>query len=285
MEDTQLTLPPIGAALPAALAFRKNLVCYTEDASTVVEYLQNLKLQYLLWDDYDCIDVKNKPDVGTVLILPNIDKILILQQDKLAKYLQTMASQKTAFFTAIATVSLDFSPYANMTAYLKRQFWFACGEPRIQDLVELSLQELAPLREALAQIHVQPSIRRYILDVVVHLRVHRFAKQATGGGCSSRALGDMLDLCQTLALAQERQFVVPDLVRLAAQWYFPFHIELIQDPSHEISLQFGSDPDIVAQVLYKLQDFSIQRAEKTKYPLYFQYMVLRDVLHRVVPPI
>ncbi|SCV01479.1 LAME_0G16468g1_1 [Lachancea meyersii CBS 8951] len=285
MDLSQPALPPMGAALPASLAFRKNLVCYTSDASTVVEYLQNLKLPYCIWDDYECVEAKERPDTGTVLVLPNVDKSLVRHQDQLAKYLQVMRQRETPFFAAIATVSPEFVPYAHMTAYLKRQFWFACHEPRPQDLVELSELELPSLRSTLRQIHVHQSIRRYVLDIVVHLRVHRFSKQASGGGCSAHALGDMLELCQTLALAQERTFVVPDLVKLAAQWYFPFHIEVIQDPRHEISLQFGSDPDLVAQVLEKLRNFSLHRSRETQYPLYFQFMVLRDVLRIVVPPI
>ncbi|SCU92269.1 LAFA_0F09186g1_1 [Lachancea sp. 'fantastica'] len=285
MDSTQPVLPPIGAALPAALAFKRNLVCYAADPSVLVEYLRHLKLPYCLWNDYDNIESKEKPEKGTVLVLPNVDKTLVLQQDKLARFLQVMRSQPTPFFAAIATVSPEFVPYTQMTAYLKRQFWFACQNPRPKDLVKLSEEELPQLRSAIGKIHIHPSIRRYILDIIVHLRVHRFAKQASGGGCSANALRDMLELCQTLALAQERSFVVPELVKQAAHWYFPFHIELIQDPRHEISLQFGSDPDLVAQVLTKLQDFSLQRSQESNYPLYFQHMVLRDVLRVIVPPI
>ncbi|SCU89755.1 LANO_0D06260g1_1 [Lachancea nothofagi CBS 11611] len=285
MDTSDPSLPPMGAALPASLAFRKNVVCYTSDASTVVEFLQTLQLPYSIWDDYDCIEAKSKPETGMVLVLPNVDKTLALQQDKLAKYLQVMRSQDTPFFTAIATVSPGFVPYAHMTAYLKRQFWFACAEPRPQDLVELSEDEIEPLKVTLRQVHVHPSVRRYVLDIIVHLRIHRFAKQASGGGCSTRALGDMLELCQTLALAQDRSFVIPDLVKLASEWYFPFHLELIQDPRHEISLQFGSDPDLVTQLIDKLHSFSLQRTQETQYPLYFQYMVLRDVLEKIVPAI
>ncbi|CEP60917.1 Mtc2p LALA0_S02e02630g [Lachancea lanzarotensis] len=285
MDSSQPVLPPMGAALPAALAFRKNLVCYTSDPSVLIEYLQRLRLPYCLWDDYDCIDIKDKPETGTVLVLPNVDKTLNIQQDKLARFLQKMRTRQTPFFTAIATVSPEFVPYAHMTAYLKRQFWFACQDARPQDLVELAHEELPQLMSALGRIHVHPSIRRYVLDIIVHLRVHRFAKQASGGGCNANALRDMLELCQTLALAQERTFVVPELVKLAAHWYFPFHLELIQDPRHEISLQFGSDPDLISQVLTKLQNFSLERSQESHYPLYFQHMVLRDVLRIIVPPI
>lgn len=279
-------LPPIGTALPAALAFRKNLICYAEDPTVVVEYLQALRLSYTLWDDYDCIETKQKPEQEQVLLLPNLDMTRPLQQDKLAKFLQEMRSRSSpSYFTAIATVSPTFVPYVHITSYLKRQFWFACAGPCTDDLLDLHLESLPPLRAALGQVHVQHSIRRYVLDIIIHLRVHRFSNQSSGGGCSTHALRDMLELCQTLALDNKRTFVIPDVVKTASQWYFPFHLELVQDPSHEISLQFGSNPDLVAQLIGKLQNFSLHRSEKTQYPLYFQYMVVRDVLNLVVPAI
>ncbi|CUS20634.1 LAQU0S01e11122g1_1 [Lachancea quebecensis] len=285
MSCQEPSLPPMGTALPAALAFRKNLVCYCEDPTIVVEYLQSLQLPYVLWENYDSIGAREKPEAGQVLVLPNVDRTLTLQQDELAKFLQVMRSRDTPFFVAIATVSPDFVPYAHFTPYLKRQFWFACAEPATGDATDLREEALSQLRTSLRGIHVHHSIRRYVLDIIMHLRVHRFSSQASGGGCSTHSLRDTLELCQTLALVEERPFVVPDIVKTAAYWYFPFHLELIQDPSHEISLQYGSDPDLVAQLVNAMQQFSLDRASEIHYPLYFQYMVLRDVLNLVVPAI
>ncbi|CAR22530.1 Maintenance of telomere capping protein 2 [Lachancea thermotolerans] len=285
MSGQEPSLPPMGPTLPAALAFRKNLVCYCEDPTVVVEFLQALHLPYALWENYDDIDARPKPEAEQVLVLPNVDRLLTLQQDKLAKFLQVMRSRDTPFFAAVATVSPGFVPYAHFTPYLKRQFWFACAEPMTGGATDFNEETLPQLRNSLRKVHVHHSIRRYVLDIIMHLRVHRFSSQASGGGCSTHSLRDILELCQTLALAEERAFVVPDIVKTASYWYFPFHLELIQNPSHEISLQYGSDPDLVAQLVNAMQQFSLQRASEIHYPLYFQYMVLRDVLNLVVPAI
>ncbi|SCW02492.1 LAFE_0F07624g1_1 [Lachancea fermentati] len=282
------SLPPFRDSLLGALGCTKNLVCYTDDASLVVEQLRKQKLPYVIWDNYDNIESREKPFNAHILVLPNLDKTLGWQQDRLGRYLQDMrALDPTPFFIAIATVSSSFVPHRHMTAYLKRQFWFACAEPQpgSQDVLSIDEASLARYRAALAEVFVHPSVRRYVLDLIIHIRVHRLAKQATGGGCSTNALKDMLAVCQVLALLQGKSFVIPDIVKTASMWYFPFHIDLIEDPADEISLQYGSDPALVADLVHKLQNFSLSKSVETNYPLYFQFMVLRDVLSNVIPAI
>ncbi|SCV00301.1 LAMI_0G04148g1_1 [Lachancea mirantina] len=282
-------LPSFAVALSAALVGRKNLVCLADDASTVVETLQKQDLPFAVWENYETVSGTPLPADSQVLVLPNADRMLQLDQDRLAKYLQEARATRAPFFVAIATVSQEFVPYRHFTSYLKRQFWFACAAPDANDTTDVipdrSLPALLQRRAAAAAVHVHTLIRRNILDVIIHIRVHRLAQQASGGGCSTVALRNVYELCQVLESGFGRSYVVPATVKLAAFLYFPFHIDLIDDPAEDISLLYGSDPHLVAEVLDKLQRFSIQRTHETQYPFYLQYLLLQDVLANVVPAI
>ncbi|XBW36996.1 hypothetical protein QEN19_002576 [Hanseniaspora menglaensis] len=136
-------------------------------------------------------------------------------------------------------------------------------------------------------------LKQYILDIVVHLRMHRFSIQGKSGGISSISLNDMMQLSILLAITyellikisdckedssnieddmnvedEEDTVVTPDIVKIASRWYFPFKLQLTYKRKNNLktknfrkdySVQFGSDKKIVDELISNLYDLSLKK--------------------------
>ncbi|CCF57971.1 hypothetical protein KAFR_0D03230 [Kazachstania africana CBS 2517] len=137
----------------------------------------------------------------------------------------------------------------------------------------------------LEDVYVQSSIRRYILDIMVHIRMHRLAYNAKGGGAHTRSLADVLLLSKLISRDCKRAFVTPKEVKAAAVWYFPMHICLISRASMDTSILYGSRKELVQQFLEKIVQVKNIKQRELNNPLFLEYLVVKDVLTKIVPPI
>ncbi|CCH59386.1 hypothetical protein TBLA_0B05580 [Henningerozyma blattae CBS 6284] len=225
--------------------------------------------------------------------------------------------------------------------WLKQKFWLACTEPDTeavnqQGLTSLISNPFSTSNNSFATVEknsndssnsinninntgiefdlekaisVTPVVRRYIMDLMIQVRNHRFTHHSSGGGASTSALKALLELARMISLSKNKTFVTPRDVKLAACWYFPSHINIITDSSMDSSILYGSKPDLVDELLsifakLKLKqntkkstskinnDIKYQNFNNTEEivdyelnPLFLEYWVIRDVISKVVPPV
>lgn len=219
--------------------------------------------------------------------------------------------------------------------WLKNKFWIACASPNkaevnykfqstfvyendetkrhdnvsvkdISDIASLSLKNSSSTISEFdleKDIKVIPPLKRYIMDIMVHIRMHRLTVNHLVGGAFSNALNDLLELSRIIAFDKGVTFTTPADIKLACYWYFQSHIELIKIAQDDNSILYGSKPELVNDVLetfasLKLQQLPNYKDENYKKPknapdivdyninpLFLEYWVIRDVISKVVPPV
>lgn len=173
----------------------------------------------------------------------------------------------------------------NLRDWLKHRFWLACYDLH-QGLTIPSPLEVEDFKTIDPQVSCKHSIRRYILDIVVHLRMHRLLDTTKGGGAHTGSLNDVVALAKLLSYHKfNKRFVTPDHVKMACVWYFPLHLELIRNASMDISVLYGSKPDMVDGFLEKISQLKVAQSNMAQNPLFLETLIVKDVLKRVVPPV
>ncbi|PKY00084.1 hypothetical protein P168DRAFT_322542 [Aspergillus campestris IBT 28561] len=114
--------------------------------------------------------------------------------------------------------------------------------PREHPLVDQAAVE--KLEEAANAVIVNADLIRYHQDIVVFLRLSR----AVAGGISSRSNILFMKLSKFLAALHGIDFLTPSIVALAAKKVFRHRI-VVATTEDDRSLQYGSDPAVVAQIL------------------------------------
>lgn len=164
-----------------------------------------------------------------------------------------------------------------MIPYLRHQFWFACGEDMGQ------WQDSVVAESIVDSVYMHHSIRRYILDLIVHLRMHRLSKPNQGGGAHSRSLSDMTLLCKWIALTSGSSFITPDMVQTACERYFPWHLQLIESSKEDPSVMYGSQEELVDELINRFDTFAIKMAQEYKNPLFKQLCIVQSVMKDIIP--
>ncbi|KAF8534536.1 hypothetical protein BDD12DRAFT_408280 [Trichophaea hybrida] len=121
------------------------------------------------------------------------------------------------------------------------------------------------IRALVADVSISTEIGRYVLDIVVFLRMHRAVK----GGVSTQGTVDFELLVKCLAPLHGLDFVTPALASLAVFKVYSHRIELVQRVEDERSIMWGSSPEAVE--LY-LKQVDVEA-------------VIEDVLARVRAPL
>ncbi|CDR43284.1 CYFA0S11e03180g1_1 [Cyberlindnera fabianii] len=152
-----------------------------------------------------------------------------------------------------------------LSDYLKLAFWFQqpyLPSYEIHDKPDLfSGQSLTRtsissdrIRSMLTQLNkiksitIVPEMKRYIYDIVIFVRTHR----CVSTGLPTKTINDLEVLCRTLCVVFEREFVIPTIVKLAARKLIPLKITMIS-PELEPTLQWGSDPELVREMLKRVK--------------------------------
>lgn len=108
-------------------------------------------------------------------------------------------------------------------------------------------------------------IKTYIYDIVIFVRTNRFVV----GGLPTFVLGEFKQFVAIYAVLHGYEYVVPEMVRQAAYSLLPIRIHMLKDPQKEPSIQYGSDPALVSQIL-----------DKVDIPI-----IIDEVMGKIQPPI
>ncbi|EJS42968.1 YKL098W [Saccharomyces arboricola H-6] len=205
--------------------------------------------------------------------------------------------------TAPPKTRIFLPPCIHIDSWLKHKFWFACAPPRLnfESSSESSIstettkeedQEAEERRSTvlneeanLDDVFVGSNVKRYILDIMVHLRTHRLTYNAKAGGIYTSSLDNVILLSRLIGLHSGKMFVSPSHVKEASMWYFPMHLELVQRSSMDSSLLYGSDPKLVDEMLEKLAKIRYEEVSEFENPLFLESLVVKNVLSKVVPPV
>ncbi|EAA32252.1 hypothetical protein GE21DRAFT_7274 [Neurospora crassa] len=109
----------------------------------------------------------------------------------------------------------------------------------------LSDSEIAHLAQLSLNVCVDIDVRRYQMNIVAFLRMHR----AVSGGITPQATKHFEQLMRSLAPLHGLDFVTPALVGLAAKKVYLHRIEIVASPERERSMQWGSEPVAVEAML------------------------------------
>ncbi|GCE97095.1 maintenance of telomere capping protein 2 [Zygosaccharomyces mellis] len=276
--------------------------------------LRNIVERLYLSEGVSCYVLKNIPQeelptssdqthTGVeVIIIPQVHKLSKDEQNVLVRMMRSsqvsrpvrlfvgMISWNTTKESAMSgNIELALSSRITSEDWLKHKFWFASYEPNENEL-------FSPLTETTSEsiggeiqytdVHVNRSIHRYILDIMIHLRMHKLVDTTKGGGIHTSALKDVLILSQLIALCRfKKRFVTPEHVKLACIWYFPLHIEILKGSTMDASVLYGSRPELVEGMLKCIADVKLSKTVETENPLFLETVVVQDVLNRVVPPV
>lgn len=283
-ERSIFLLPSFEDGFNACKAQKCNFVCITGGhrketdmvINTITEAFQD---RALILDQYDEILLcPRNIELYTqyeFIVLKNLDGMDIMEQNRIAKWLQRLEHD----LPKILCVGL-VSDTHSMTSYLKDRFWFGTQAP------VGSIPDSHVSHATCSEVVIHSKIKRYISDIIIHIRMHRLASCSQFGGSGSRALKKILMLAQWMVVVEAlpgRTFATPDIIQQACMWYFPFHIDLIKNPNDEGSIMYGTKPELVAE-LFKCLKLGAQKVP-IENPLILESMIVRDVLNNVIPAI
>ena len=111
-------------------------------------------------------------------------------------------------------------------------------------LISQPSQDITHLTHLTSHVHLHPSIRSYLHNLVTFLRQHR----ALSRGASPHATRHLYALSHALAPLHGLDFVTPSLVALALRKVYPHRLVLVR-VEDEMSLQWGSSLEGVRSYL------------------------------------
>ncbi|CCD24591.1 Mtc2p NDAI_0D02770 [Naumovozyma dairenensis CBS 421] len=207
-------------------------------------------------------------------------------------------------------------PCIKLDDWLKHKFWLACSEPKVsthgktvpvcsnssQDTASISpgssidsgtessgsagtIQLLHEVHSSYSDVYLQPVVRKYILDIIVHIRMHRLSYRAKGGGAHMDSLKDVIQLSKLISINGGKKYIIPRYIKQAAAWYFPMHLNLINKPERDNSILYGSKIRLVNELLDKIIKVKSYEVEELENPLFLESLVVQDVLKKVIPPV
>lgn len=141
------------------------------------------------------------------------------------------------------------------------------------------------IKNDFSEVHIEPSVRRYILDIMVHLRMHRLSYHSKGGGIIKDALDSMILLCKLCSYDQGKMFVTPNIVKEMSFIYFPMHLVLINSARRDTSRLYGSNYKLIQEFLNNVSKVKMHMSNKLDNPLFLEYLVVQNVLSKIVPAI
>ncbi|AMD18872.1 HBL030Wp [Eremothecium sinecaudum] len=282
MTDPQFgrELPLFEAGFEACSVLHRNFICFTDKHERILMVLDpGLHAKTAVVEHYDEI-VKQPTQVEkyrsfSIIVLARLDEVSQMQQGRVAKWLLQLARNHSDL-VCIGTIKRA----AGLSGFLKSCFWFATQGPQ-GDIVGNKITGKSP-----NNVSVHVALKRYILDIIIHIRMHRLVVTAKGGGAGMNSLQDIIDLSQWMVAknaSSRKQFVTPDVIQQASVWYFPLHMELLKEPFHDSSVLYASDVKLVEELINQLKKLALRVGRDN--PLMLEIIVVKDVLSKVVPAI
>ncbi|AGO10425.1 AaceriABL031Wp [[Ashbya] aceris (nom. inval.)] len=276
--SSEASLPEFETGLSAALACKRNFACFASSPEEILGALPGSRLRVLLLEDFNSIGSEpflNGREAPHVIVLATMHDLPARKQNEVARWLR-MLKKSYSGLICVATIVAHDKRGLGTTNYLRRQFWFATRGPR-------RACDVLPVSEP-GVFTVHPAVHRYVLDILIHIRMHRLLDHSQAGGASSSSADDVLDLCQWLCSVNHptKTFVTPDDVQQACAWYFPMHLDVIRLPQQESSVLYGTSMKVAEDLLSGLHTF-LKKTETAHNPLLLETLIVQDVLNKVVP--
>lgn len=120
---------------------------------------------------------------------------------------------------------------------------------------------------------------------MVHIRTHRLAFNARGGGVHKNSYSDTILLSKFIAIRDNKKFVTPQHVRLAAMWYFPSQLSIIDDSMKDNSILYGSKPELVRELMKRVVYVRNKKLVEMDNPLFMEALIVRNAIKKIVPPV
>ncbi|GME77349.1 unnamed protein product [Ambrosiozyma monospora] len=89
------------------------------------------------------------------------------------------------------------------------------------------------------------------------------------GGIPTFLIESMHSFLKVYAAINNYDYVIPEMVKVAAKKLLPLHINILSDPNDEPTLLYGSDVRLVGQVINKWNE----------------ELVVEDIVNNVQPPV
>lgn len=188
------------------------------------------------WEQLDA-DIDNARRLGPCVILTRSSRLSPSLQASLAEKLRR---SHTILFLVDEKNRLE-RPLRNALWY-----WLTLDLNPDSTLLEATqpsselMQKLPEFKTKIDAIFISPDVSRYMQDIIVFVRTHRFVKK----GVSPLVIRDLETLVKTVSLFRNMSSATPSVVGLAAKLLLPLKIELC-DPGDDIGLEYGGDLDIV----------------------------------------
>lgn len=96
------------------------------------------------------------------------------------------------------------------------------------------------LVQAMRNVEIVPELLRYMQDIIIYARTHRFA----ACGLRPQASADFELIVRTLCALRGHSIATPMTIKDAARLTLPVHLKLVA-AEDEPSLQYGGDPNLV----------------------------------------
>ena len=113
-----------------------------------------------------------------------------------------------------------------------------------ETMPSISTADIKEVQTLVRETRHTPEIAAYLHNIVVFLRSSRYIK----GGVTATATRQLREIAKTLAPLHGLDYVPPSLVALAVHKIYPHRLKLATAET-ERSLQWGSDPEAVRQLL------------------------------------
>jgi hypothetical protein len=196
------------------------------------------------------------------------DVIIAVDLDRASEHVQVQALElirtKRIFTrTAMHSASKDFmvlaitsKPGARLSKHLNDMFCmshfhssddgfvYINNEPLDPEISSFSAADIKDLKMLASTARLTPELAAYLHNIVVFMRNSRYI----AGGVTATATRQLRAIAKVLAPLHGLDYVPPSLVALAAHKIYPHRLKLATAQT-ERSLQWGSDPEAVRQLL------------------------------------
>lgn len=112
--------------------------------------------------------------------------------------------------------------------------------PRNSAVAKNKARTVSELTKAMYEVEIVPELMRYMQDIIIYARTHRFA----ACGLRPQASADFEVIVRTLCALRGHSIATPMTIKDAARLTLPVHLKLVA-AEDEPSLQYGGDPNLV----------------------------------------
>jgi hypothetical protein len=144
--------------------------------------------------------------------------------------------------TTVVIIANGHELFSHLRDFVLLEHWIdsASDVSRMDKETTVTPSQITSMAQRAQSVTIVPELKRYMQDIVIHLRTHRFVRK----GVSARAVKDFDSVVRMLCVLQSYEFATPSIVQAAARKIFPLKIELCH-PSDEPSLQYGGDIELL----------------------------------------